>query len=398
MSTKKFDTVVIGGGAAGIVAGISAKRAGRNAVICERMPRPGRKILASGNGRCNLLNERLDESFYNSSARTLVKSVLSRFGKDEIRDFFGAIGLKLYTDESGRVFPVTNQSSSVLKVLELELERLSVPVKSGFNVASIQSGKSGFVVRSDGRDEIEASSIILACGGRSYPAFGSDGAAYKFAAQFGHSIVEPVPVCVPFTAKSALCHILQGQKIRAAVRAIVDGKVAAESAGELLFTKYGLSGTAILDLGDEVSISINRKKRKVCLEADIVPFMDKRELEVYLSSRFASKMKEADITAGILPLKFGVALKDLLKTKDASGIAKALKTLRFDVTGTRGWNEAEFTAGGVNAGEVDESTLESKMRRGLYFAGEMLDVCGRRGGYNLAWAWASGFIAGRAAA
>lgn len=391
---QKFDTVIIGGGAAGIVAAISAKRGGRSAVICEKMPKLGKKILASGNGRCNLLNEKLDESHYNSGAGNFVKSVFSKFGKGRIEDFFKGLGLKLYADESGRIFPATNQAASVLRVLELELERLSVPVMLGFDVFSIHTKADSFIIKSKDQREIGCGSVIMACGGRSYPALGSDGTAYKFAAQFGHSIVEPVPVCVGLAAKSVLCHILQGQKISASVRAFVDGKAAAESSGELLFTKYGLSGTAILDLGEKVSIALNRQRRKVHIEADIVPFVDRNALEKDLTSRLAGKIRDEDIVAGILPNKFAHALKDVLKMRDASKIAGALKAVRFDVIGTRGWNEAEFTAGGVDVNEVDEFTLESKLKKRLYFAGEMLDVCGRRGGYNLAWAWASGFVAG----
>ena len=405
---NKFDALIIGGGASGIVAAISARRRGRSVVICERMPKLGKKILASGNGRCNLSNEKLDESFYNPAAKGLVKSVLSKFGKNEIAGFFEGLGLKLFTDESGRAFPVTNQSASVLRVLELELERSSVPVELGFEMVSAQAISEGFVLKAKDGREVTSGSVIMACGGRSYPALGSDGTAYKFAKQFGHSIVEPVPVCVPLVVKSGLCHILQGQKISAAVRAFADGKLASESSGELLFTKYGLSGTAILDLGEAVSIALNREKRNVYVEADIVPFMDRNELEKEIENRdrhyfsrgnpmgkIVSVPFSQDILTGILPNKFGIALKSVLRSRDAAEIAGALKAMRFDVTGTRGWNEAEFTAGGVNVDEIKESTLESKLKKGLYFAGEILDVCGRRGGYNLAWAWASGFVAGQ---
>lgn len=393
-SARKFDVAIVGGGAAGIVAAISAKRKLRNVVVCEKMPRLGKKILASGNGRCNLSNERLDESFYNSDAGGLVKSVFSKFGKNEIAGFFEGLGLKLFTDEAGRIFPATNQSSSVLKILELELGRSSVPVELGFEAVSVQAGPDGFILKAkDGRD-VSSGSVIMACGGRSYPALGSDGTAYKFAKGFGHSITEPVPACVPLTVKGGLCHILQGQKISAAVKAFAGGKAVAESSRELFFTKYGLSGTAILDLGEAVSIALNRQKKKVYVEADIVPFMDSNELEKELSGRLARKVKEEDLITGILPNKFGIALRPVLGCRDAARIAATLKAMRFDVTGTRGWNEAEFTAGGVNVDEIKGSTLESKLKKGLYFAGEILDVCGRRGGYNLAWAWASGYVTG----
>ncbi len=391
---KKFDTIVVGGGAAGIVAAISAARRGRTVAICEKMPGLGRKILASGNGRCNLLNEKLDESFYNAAARGLVKGVFSKFGKKDIERFFEGLGLKLYRDETGRIFPATNQSASVLRALELELERQKAHIEFGFDVTSLSVSGNGFVVKAKNGKEIVSDSVVMACGGKSYPAFGSDGTAYRFARQFGHSVIEPVPYCVGLTVKDILCHLLQGQKISARVSAFSDGNLISEASGELLFTKYGLSGTAVLDLGEEVSVAMNRRRRNVRLEVDMVPFIEKAALERELGARIAKDMKNEDLLVGILPNKFGNALRDILKQRHAAGAAALLKARRFDVIGTRGWNEAEFTAGGVSVDEVSGATLESKLRKGLFFAGEMLDVNGQRGGYNLAWAWSSGFVAG----
>jgi len=394
---RRFSIAIVGAGASGLVAAISAKHKGASVVICEKMPRPGKKILASGNGRCNLANDNLAASFYNSAARPLVDSVLSRFGKDAIIRFFEGLGLKTYSQE-GRVFPATNQSSSVLKVLESELKRLSIPVEFEFDCAGITAPSDGFVLTSKSNKKISADSVILACGGKSYPAFGADGSAYALAKKFGHSIVEPVPVGVPIIAKDELCHSLQGQKISASAQCMIDGKAASKAEGELLFTKYGLSGTAILDISEDVSIAFNREgKRNITVSVDMVPFMEEEELSDELARRLGGMFSAEDALAGILPNKFGPALKNILKSKDPRAIAGALKHRLFKVLGTRGWNEAEFTAGGVSTKEVDDKTLESKLKKGLYFAGEILDVNGRRGGYNLAWAWASGHVAGEAA-
>jgi len=383
-----YSAAIIGGGAAGIVAAISAKRKGASVVICEKMPRLGKKILASGNGRCNLLNDALDETRYNNAARHLVKSVFLKFGRNEILSFFKELGLEVYSD-LGRIFPVTNQAASVLKVLEMELERLLIPVKLNFEVTGISESKGDFVIKSKSGEEVESKSVIIAGGGRSYPALGSDGSAYRLAERFGHSILEPVPAAVPIVVKDPLCHILQGQKISANAKAIVDEKTAARASGELLFTKYGLSGTAILDISEEISVAINRdKKKNVFVILDTVPFMDEDALKDELSKRRRKALAPENILTGILPGKLCIAFKD----------APDLKERRFKVSCTRGWNEAEFTAGGVNVKEIDDKTLESKLKKGLYFAGEVLDVNGKRGGYNLAWAWASGFIAGAYAA
>ena len=393
---QKFSTVVVGGGAAGIVAAISARRKGLSVVICERMPVLGKKILASGNGRCNLSNEHLDSSSYNQSARPLVKSVLDKFGKSDIDNLFKTLGLELRS-EGGRIFPATNQSSSVLKVLESGLKRLSIPIELNFEVSGITHSKEGFLVTSKAGKRICGDSLILACGGKSYPALGSDGSAYKFAKSFGHNIIEPVPVAVPVTVKDQLCHLLQGQRISAKAKSIIDGIVLSEADGEVLFTKYGLSGTAILDVSEELSIAINRdRKKSVVVSIDMVPFMTAGELKKELTDRVGKGFAPEELIMGILPNKFGQALKELLRSKDPGVITAGLKDKRFNITGTRGWNEAEFTAGGVDASEVEPASLESKLKEGLYFAGEMLDVNGRRGGYNLAWAWASGFVAGLA--
>ena len=392
--TKAFDVAVLGGGASGIVAAIAAKRAGKAVLICERMPALGKKILASGNGRCNLLNENLSASFYNQQARPLVKSVFSKFGKDAILDFFHSLGLQTYS-EGGRIFPVTNQSSSVLKILEIELKRLSIPVEFNFEVAAIACAGDRFTLTAKSGYKISCKALIIASGGRTYPALGSDGSSYKAIEKFGHKIIDPVPSAVPLISKDPLCHVLQGQKISALAKAVIGGKVSAQARGELLFTKYGLSGTAILDIARDISVAINRAGRKdAAVILDMVPFMDETALKTELEKRIKDGFLFEDLITGILPNKFGNALHGLLRTKDAAAISKEIKNKEFLVTGTRGWNEADFTAGGVSIAEISEGTLESKLEKKLYFAGEVLDVDGCRGGYNLGWAWASGFTAG----
>ncbi len=388
-----FDIAVLGGGAAGISASIAAAGTGKSVVICEKMPSLGKKILASGNGRCNLCNEDLSDAFYNPGARPLVRSIFSKFGKEDILNFFKRLGLQTYSD-SGRIFPVTNQSSSVLKVLEIRLEKQHIPIEVNFDASDIRGTEAGFVISAKTGKHISSRSIIMASGGKSYPSFGSDGSGYKLAEKFGHKIEAPVPSAVPVAVKDPLCHLLQGQKIFASVKALTGGRIIAEAKGELLFTKYGLSGTAILDISREISIEINRKHGgKVAVLADMVPFMSETDLREEISRRIQNFDIDV-IAAGILPNKFGRALHAVFKTRDAAVIAQSLKSRRFEATGTRGWNEADFTAGGVSLDDIDPGTLESRLSKGLYFAGEVLDVDGARGGYNLAWAWASGNVAG----
>lgn len=405
---ERFDLAVVGAGAAGLVAAVSGARRGASVVLLERLPRPGKKLLATGGGRCNLLNDGLSAESFTSTDRALVSSVLDRFGAREIRAFFEGIGLRLQSDESGRVYPATNQAASVLKVLELETGRRGVALETGFEVARIAGAAGGFtVVAADGRS-VAARAVVLAGGGRSYPALGSNGSCYDLAEAIGHRIVKPVPSAVPLIVKDRMCHYLQGLRLRGRVSVRIDGRPGPAVDGEILFTPYGLSGTAVLDTSESVSIALNREGTKdVVVVADLVPHMAEEELARELAERLSSGWPERELLAGLLAEKFALVIARLLGETAASRgrgsgpatareLAATLKSREFRVLGTRGWNEAEFTAGGVDAREIDPRTLGSKLRKGLYFAGEILDVQGGRGGYNLAWAWASGSVAGLA--
>lgn len=388
------NTVVIGGGAAGLCAAIAAARNRDTVVLCEKTAQLGKKILASGNGRCNLLNENFNESFYNPFARTLVKSVLSRYDKTQILAFFKGLGLET-TSKEGRIFPVTNQAESVLHVLENELKHLSVPVVYNFNCNGISSYRNGLLVRSVSGDKIECSKVILTGGGKTYPAFGSDGSAYEIAKQLGHIILEPVPAVVPLVVKDSLCFLLQGQRIAASARSVIDGREGEQVGGELLFTKYGLSGTCILDISESVSLALNREhKTDVKVSIDFIPFLDNAQLKNEFEKRQKTGWSVEEMLTGFLPLKLAQSLKDVFSKNNLDKAVKSLKDWRFEVSSTRGWNEAEFTSGGVNVSEVKPGTLESKLKSGVFLAGEILDVNGKRGGYNLGWAWASGLVAG----
>ena len=391
-----YTTVVIGGGAAGICAAISSARRGETVVLCEKTTQLGKKILASGNGRCNLLNEDLSEHYYNTGAHALVRSVFSQYGKTQIISFFNELGLETYSKE-GRIFPVTNQAQSVLHVLEMELKRTSAAVKYNFDCSGISSSKNGLLVSSANGEKIECRKVILTGGGKTYPAFGADGSAYEIAKKLGHTVIEPVPAVVPLVIKDNLCFLLQGQRIIATARPVIDGREGEWVGGELLFTKYGLSGTCILDISEPISTALNRQHQtQVYVSLDLVPFMDKEKLKIELERRQKAGWTAHEMLTGILPAKLCSAFKDLFGKNGLDKAGKILKDYRFETNGTRGWNEAEFTSGGVHVSEINPVTLESKLKPGVYLAGEILDVNGRRGGYNLGWAWASGLAAGEA--
>ncbi|MCX6564294.1 MAG: aminoacetone oxidase family FAD-binding enzyme, partial [Candidatus Aminicenantes bacterium] len=275
-----FDVAVIGGGAAGLAAAISAARGGAKAVLCDRMPRLGKKILITGGGRCNLMNEDLSPKYYTSTDLDLVDSVLGRFGKKAIRDFFFGLGLEMIS-EDGRVFPATNQAASVLKVLEIEVRRLGVAAELLFEATAIERTGFGFRVEAGPTRKIEARKVILAGGGKAYPALGSNGSGYSLVQRLGHHIIPPVPSAVPLLASDPLCHVLQGQKWRARAVALIDGNPVETAEGEVLFTQYGLSGTAVLDVSESLSIAHHRQgKENIALSLDLVPFLSRDALAV----------------------------------------------------------------------------------------------------------------------
>lgn len=391
-----FDVIIIGGGASGLAAAISAARSGKSTLIVEKTPHLGKKILASGGGRCNLLNDQLDTSFYNEESHEFVAPTFEKFDKDKILHFFHQLGLHTYSDQ-GRIFPITNQASSVFEVLQLELSRLKVQIELNCDISAVKKSGASFLLKSKTGKEFQGRNVILACGGKSYPAFGSDGGSYKLAREFGHTLIEPVPSTVPLVVKDPLCHVLQGQKIFASITNLVRGRESRKTSGELLFTKYGLSGTAILDASEEISIAINRNHiQGVSILADLIPFLNEKGLATTIEAKTNAGIPAERLLTGILPKKLCHAFAALLKNIPPQKIAHELKNKRFAISATRGWNEAEFTAGGIDTNEVDAETLESKLIPGFYLTGEILNVQGRRGGYNLAWAWASGLVAGSA--
>lgn len=392
---KKETVAIIGGGAAGVMAAISASKAGHSVTVCERLKTLGKKVLASGGGRCNFTNVNVGPEFFHPEEYDFVKGVFDRFGKKDIDDFFLDLGLYSYAGEDGRVFPISNRSQSVMDVLKNEMNRLGVTLTIKCDVKEIRKTKKGFELKPLEGNSVFAEKIILCSGGKTYPALGSDGHGYKLAASLGHTIIKPVPITLPIETKDPWCHLLQGQKVRGRAASIVNGKQTEWIEGDILFTQYGLSGTAIFDATDAVSIAQHRDENKdTYVICDLVPFLTEDELCQELNRKLAKGFPVTALIDGLLSPKFVPVLKDYLNPNRTRELAHFLKNRKFKVLTTKGWNEAEFTAGGVALDEVNPDTLESRIQKGLYFAGEILNVQGRRGGYNLAWAWASGHVVG----
>jgi predicted Rossmann fold flavoprotein len=398
---KQTKIAVIGGGGAGILAAIAAARKGAEVLVAERMSLLGKKVLASGAGRCNLLNETLDASFYNEEAAAIVDRTFRRFGKEDILSFFRELGLWTHTEEDGRIFPLTDKALTLMELLRAELDRLGVGVRLNCPIRTVKRDGEGFLLETENGEPARADRVILAAGGRSYPNLGSDGSGFALASSFGHRIVEPVPATVPLVSQDVWCRVLDGQKIRARACPLLDSKeVMPWIEGDVLFTNYGLSGTAILDISDPISVGLNRAPaKKAAVVLDLVPFLDENALLREFERRLGRGMKDSSLVAGLLPPKFAQVLRGFFFVPEKiRQLASVLKHRLFYVSGTRGWDAAEFTAGGVAVPEIEPETFESKKKKNLYLCGEVVDVNGRRGGYQLAWAWSSGYLAGLAAA
>ena len=412
--------VVIGGGAAGLAAAIGAVRGPAQVTLLERGHQLGRKVLASGGGRCNLSHERLAPERYHGAKPAFLREVLSPFDAER---FFSELGLLTAVEPDGRVFPRCGKAQAVLDVLKAELDRLSVTVLLGTQAVSLQRQDHGFLVKTaavpwkkDGPaphpqagQDIRCDRVILACGSPAYPQLGAGEAAYELAKALGHRVHAPRPSLVPLLVKENALKRLHGLRVQAGLTVFCGGREAAKSQGEVLFTDYGISGPATLDVSRAAVRGLAQGPVQGSL--DLFPELSGAQLSAMLSARWGSRPKRLlkDLFLGMFTAQLSGAIMDSLgwdahRPLDSLGhdgvqrLAERLKDWRFEVTGNRPWSEAMVAAGGVDPDEVDPRTLESHKVPGLHLAGEMLDVDGDSGGFNLHFAWASGMAAGRAAA
>ncbi len=395
-----YDIAVIGAGASGLVAAISAKKAYNklSVVLIEALPKIGKKILATGNGRCNLTNLTANAKSYNTKA---VSAVMEACPPKKIMEFFSSIGLECVSDSESRVYPMSNTATSVLECLRFEAERLGIKVMTDTKVTSVKRNSSSFIIN----DSIECRKVIVSTGGKASPSQGSDGSGYPIIKSLGHTVTQLYPGLVQLTVKENL-KFLKGIRVKAAV-SLKDknGRILDKSEGEVLFADYGLSGIAIMD------VSRNVKGNNCICSLDILPEMKNEAVYEFITKakkRNPSLLLE-DALCGILPKKVGyliiknsgfrqdITLRDL-RDDAINKFVYNMKNCIFTVTGTRGFDSAQITVGGVSTDEFDMKTLESKKVSGLYCTGELLDVDAPCGGFNLQWAWASGIAAGTAAA
>ncbi|MEA2105063.1 MAG: NAD(P)/FAD-dependent oxidoreductase [Candidatus Cloacimonadota bacterium] len=403
---KKYDLVIIGGGAAGLIAAISAARNGAKTVILERMKRVGKKILASGNGKCNFANFNLQSSNFHGQNPHFVKSVFRQFGLNDTLQFFETLGLSWKKEKDGSLFPITEKSSSILNILRYEIRRLKITEKCDWEVKSIRKDKTIFTIESNKNEIFRTEKVILATGGMTASYLGSNGSGFDLAKKLGHTIGQPFPALVQIRLKSPFLKHLAGMNFDGKLQLLSQKKILQEEQGEILFTKYGISGLPALKISRKIGESNNL--HKIQLSTDFFPNISLDEIKKLLTHRFEllSYKKVGESFEGFLNKKLAFPiLKDAgvdfnktsknISCKEIDKIAKILKGWRFKITGTNSWRDAQVTAGGISTKEVNKETLESKIISGLFFAGEILDIDGDTGGFNLQWAWSSGFVAGK---
>jgi predicted Rossmann fold flavoprotein len=407
----EWDVVVVGAGAAGLMAAIAAAEQGRRVLLLEKTRRPGVKILMSGGTRCNLTHATDNRGIvkaYGPPGKFL-HSALASFSVQDTIDFFEAEGVATKVEDTGKVFPVSNRAVDVLDALLRRLERSGARLSLEEPVTGLVPGSGGLMLTT-ARRTIEVGRVILTTGGQSYPGSGTTGDGYRLTQELGHTILSPRPALVPITVAPSWVAELRGITLpTAGIRLLEGTKVLGSGIGSLLFAHFGLSGPVILDLSRLVSG--HAAPRSLTLELDLLPGTTETELDAWLrqESQASAKKQLAVVLAGSLPRRLAeqvVCLAGLAAERKAAALSRnerqqlvaALKHLPLPVTGTLGFGKAEVTAGGVCLEEVDSRTMESRKRAGMYLAGELLDLDGPIGGYNFQAAWSTGWLAGNAAA
>ena len=410
MAKKRI--IVIGGGPAGLMAAGKAAENGAETLLLEKMTRPGRKLAITGKGRCNLTNIADITDFLTHFGRNgrFLRQAFHVFFNIELMTFMQAHGLELVTERGGRVFPAAGKAQAVVKLLVDWVRRCGVEIRNNSPVEKLLTdGGRVTGVRVDGR-AIQSDAVILATGGASYPATGSTGDGYQLVKSLGHRIVPIRPALVPLETKGDISGRMTDLNLRnIGVRLLINGKKRAEAFGELVFSDTGLTGPVILTLSS-IAVDALMAKESVSLSIDLKPALDEKKLDARLLRDFMSRAKEpvSSILRGLLPMQMvSVCLEQTqidpektgatVSAKERRRLKTWLKGFQFEVTGYRPFSEAIITAGGIDTREVDPKTMASRLQEGLYLSGEILDIQGNTGGYNLQAAFSTGWLAGLSA-
>ncbi len=409
---------IIGGGASGMAAAFWAARAGADVTILEHMDRVGKKLLSTGNGRCNLTNGYMACHCFRSDEPDFPMKVIEQFGFEDTIEWFSGMGLEV-KDRQGYYYPASDQASAVLDVLRMSLKELGVKVICGFSVTSVKktshdkwqiTGTYKDKSRLSKQETLYGDCVILATGSKAAPSTGSDGSGYGLAKSLGHRIIDPLPALVQLRCQGNYYKQLAGVRTDALLTLYAGEKEQAKERGELQLTDYGLSGIPAFQISRYASKALEKKKR-VVVTIDFFPDRTAEETRRFLDQRrkrFPERACE-DFLTGLLNKKLSMVLLKLSGirlTEPCRNITKGqmdhlcrqLKEYQALVQSVNPFSNAQVCCGGVDTRELDPKTLESRIQKGLYIIGELLDVDGICGGYNLQWAWATGCLAGTAAA
>ena len=410
----KRQVIVVGGGAAGLMAAGQAAEAGAEVLLLEKMERPGRKLRIAGKGRCNLTNVAPLEDFlahFGPNGRFL-RQAFARFFTADLVAFFEGLGVRTVTERGGRVFPASEEAQDVVDALVRWVRKRGVTLRTQSPVERllVESERATGVQTADDRP-YRTDAVIVATGGASYPGTGSTGDGYRLAESVGHTIVAVRPALVPLETAGDVAARLQGLSLRnVTARLLVDGRERAAGFGEMLFTHFGLSGPIILTLSRQ-AVDARRQGRRVAIAIDLKPALDEQTLDARLLRDLDAHGKRhfRTLLKGLLPSKLIPVCLDLtgippdkaahqITAQERARLRAWLKDFRLEVSGHRPLAEAIVTAGGVALREVEPRTMESRLIEGLYFAGEVLDLDADTGGYNLQAAFSTGWVAGQSAA
>ncbi len=410
---NEFDVIVVGAGPAGLLAAGRAAELDSRVLVLEKMRQEGRKLLITGKGRCNITNDAPVSEFIKHvfPDGRFLKNAFSRFYSKDIIELLQKYGTEATLERGGRYFPASNKSADVLKALLKWVNERNVEIRCGQKVEKLlieNDEIKGILVNGN---PIKSNRVIIATGGKSYPATGSTGDGYELAKQAGHSVVHARPALVPLETEGGVAQKLQGLNLRNVSAVVwVNGKKAGEAFGEMLFTHFGLSGPIILTLS-RIVVDELQKKNKVEVTIDLKPALDEQKLDNRLIRDLNEhgKKKFGNIFRNWLPSSMIPVFIELLEIdpeKECHQVTSAerkkirflLKNLRFNISGHRSFKEAIITAGGIPTKEISPKTMESKLVKGLYFAGEIIDLDAETGGYNLQIAYSTGWLAGDSAA
>ena len=415
MTRTRYDLIVVGGGAAGMMAAITAARLGTDVCLVERNPKVGRKLYITGKGRCNVTNHCSPQELLSATPRNgkFLYSAAERTPPSWMEEFFAALGVPLKVERGNRVFPVSDRAADIIDALFRELRRLGVPILQG-RVSALDCRESAVcgveLGEEKARTGLACQAIILATGGLSYPATGSTGDGYEFARALGHTIVEPRPSLVPLEVPGEDCPRMQGLALKNVQLTVKNqkGKAVFREQGELLFTHFGLSGPLVLSASAHMR---DFAKDRYRCHIDLKPALDEATLDARLVRELTQGANRDmdNLMGALLPrLMIPVVLERAgipgekkahdLTRGERRRLLEQLKDFALDISGPRPVAEAIVTSGGAKVGEVDPRTMASKKVRGLFFAGELLDVDAYTGGFNLQIAWATGRAAGEGAA